>query len=1110
MPRLPAKDRLRGTANAGPPEPAPEAASSPSSKNRTRSGKPTRVALAPGGRSGRARSTRAPPDGPPPPPSKSGTRPRKPRGAACPACGRNFATSGKVREHVAKVAQQCRVRTEDTDAHILTFFAVFPKEARPPIPRAALQVVCELARTPYGRERIAAAKAFVAEHPPRPQTPPESRTPEPEEPQTTPTPTLRGNACPVCGKHLTSRCGVLSHILRAAQKLEAERSEDAVRHAQFVVRWADRLWSRPPKQRSPLRRLLSRRSRELEPLALLEEEFDALWSESSRSETPATPCTQAHPDADEPQRAAAHAQAHPDANERDEAQEAERNIQELNAILESQDPVEFDDLVRLLEETPQFLPTHSTPRPPSPATSPLVAVFTDGSFSDEDGAARGGIGVVFPDGREISARVPGNYHTPLRAEILAACAACLCAPANSRLTIATDCRVLANWWLRDAKGYERPENAIGRGNGELWCLLLRCAAGLDLSVLWVKAHTDGTSAQAVANARADELAKAGLDQPHLTQRFVKWLTALGDRKPAHPTAALNWPRVPDELSIPAAPTASQLPSATCPTCGKVCALKRGLSSHIARSHPRQAIPVSLEPRTRGEVLPAQQPAPHPQNEDTGVAETAPPPAAPSELLTRKPLAWVPSSLKSVCDRVRPDATALAKAVERGADMPNLEGCLGKLSDALYAALCDHQKPRMPRRKPRRNAKTARAPNLPPGPRSRELTKELSRALEQKGREVALEPATAAHLQVPARLQRREAHAQLRRLQRHLARCQRKKSGQKQRRLKTFVRSLYARDRKAAVARICTVGPQKRCEIPHPVLEEHFRRNNSPTECPPAPEWVADLAWRPLSRAASSAIARDFVPSEIEVALKSRAADSAPGPDGLPYLAWSALPEANTLLARLFTRCLRLGQVPAAWKTSLTTLLHKGGDEADVTRWRPIALANTLGKLFALCVEGRLSAAPGAAGALAPMQKGFRPCDGATEHVHTLLSALEDAKASNRRIFGAFVDLKGAFGSVPHTAIAGLCAGGAPAPIPAARPGHRTRPHTRVRASTRTRVVLNRNHTHPAAPMRNRFETKHKLTNRIHMPSTRNAALVKVRECPCSLLHNSATATLAPA
>ena len=71
-----------------------------------------------------------------------------------------------------------------------------------------------------------------------------------------------------------------------------------------------------------------------------------------------------------------------------------------------------------------------------------------------------------------------------------------------------------------------------------------------------------------------------------------------------------------------------------------------------------------------------------------------------------------------------------------------------------------------------------------------------------------------------------------------------------------------------------------------------------------------------------------------------------GPDGIANELLKHLPEeAHQAIHRLFTLMWMTGHTPTSWKEACTILLHKKGSGTDLCNWRPIALANTLYKLW---------------------------------------------------------------------------------------------------------------------------------------------------------------------
>ena len=103
----------------------------------------------------------------------------------------------------------------------------------------------------------------------------------------------------------------------------------------------------------------------------------------------------------------------------------------------------------------------------------------------------------------------------------------------------------------------------------------------------------------------------------------------------------------------------------------------------------------------------------------------------------------------------------------------------------------------------------------------------------------------------------------------------------------------------------------------------------------------------------------------------------------------------------------------ARKTSTTILIHKKGDESLPSNWRPISLQPTIYKVYAAILARRLASWALQNKKISSSQKGFLPFEGCAEHSFLLRSALEDSKRRNKTLRVVWLDLKNAFGSVPH-------------------------------------------------------------------------------------------------
>ena len=231
--------------------------------------------------------------------------------------------------------------------------------------------------------------------------------------------------------------------------------------------------------------------------------------------------------------------------------------------------------------------------------------------------------------------------------------------------------------------------------------------------------------------------------------------------------------------------------------------------------------------------------------------------------------------------------------------------------------------------------------------------------------------------------------------------------------------LYRTNRARAMREVLAEdSPQ--CPLSPQVMREHFApslRADSNVEWDARPPCVGDLE----EARHCDGLTRPFTADEVWQRLRS-ASNTAPGPDGLRYVAWRALDPGALLLTLAYNVCKGHRRVPAEWGQSSTILIHKGGDTSDPSCWRPIALISTIAKVYSGLWADRLSRWAEGEDLLSPGQKGFRHYDGVLEHNFILQSALT---ASRRRagseLHVCFVDLTNAFGSLSHSYLWGVLA-----------------------------------------------------------------------------------------
>jgi hypothetical protein len=122
---------------------------------------------------------------------------------------------------------------------------------------------------------------------------------------------------------------------------------------------------------------------------------------------------------------------------------------------------------------------------------------------------------------------------------------------------------------------------------------------------------------------------------------------------------------------------------------------------------------------------------------------------------------------------------------------------------------------------------------------------------------------------------------------------------------------------------------------------------------------------------------------------------------------------HKLLFIFFKHCYKQKQIPASWKTSLTVLLYKKGNPSQLSNHRPIALANTIYKIYTSTLTSILSAYGEKYQILHDSQEGFRAKRSTSRQIQLLIAALEDARLTNQDIYILYIDFKNAFGSIDH-------------------------------------------------------------------------------------------------
>ncbi|GFU42034.1 retrovirus-related Pol polyprotein from type-2 retrotransposable element R2DM [Nephila pilipes] len=215
---------------------------------------------------------------------------------------------------------------------------------------------------------------------------------------------------------------------------------------------------------------------------------------------------------------------------------------------------------------------------------------------------------------------------------------------------------------------------------------------------------------------------------------------------------------------------------------------------------------------------------------------------------------------------------------------------------------------------------------------------------------------------------------------------------------------YAWNRRKCIRDLVNPNPT-RCTIPASDLFSFYKNIWDTPEDDSCPDFSPPPVLPPIC---------EILEADLVCACLRSAENTAPGPDRIAYKHWREIDPSGKILTLLYNICLSIRKVPPSWKKSDTILIHKKGATDDVSNWRPIALSNTIYKLFSKCLARKLADWCSSNNCLSSSQKGFTPFDGVFEHNFVISQHLEDAHRLKRDSFACWVDISNAFGSLPHS------------------------------------------------------------------------------------------------
>jgi len=174
--------------------------------------------------------------------------------------------------------------------------------------------------------------------------------------------------------------------------------------------------------------------------------------------------------------------------------------------------------------------------------------------------------------------------------------------------------------------------------------------------------------------------------------------------------------------------------------------------------------------------------------------------------------------------------------------------------------------------------------------------------------------------------------------------------------------------------------------------------------------------------ATKEILADNTEEEIRNILKKKR-NTAPGPDGIPYIALQRTPPILfKILTKLFNASLKFGFLPQNWKTAFTIFIPKPNKSRFASaNYRPITLTNTIAKICETIVAKRLNEYLETTNVLTKFQAGFRNKVSTIDQLMRIITDIQIALNKGWKAGAVFMDLTAAFDTVWHEGLISILA-----------------------------------------------------------------------------------------
>ncbi len=170
----------------------------------------------------------------------------------------------------------------------------------------------------------------------------------------------------------------------------------------------------------------------------------------------------------------------------------------------------------------------------------------------------------------------------------------------------------------------------------------------------------------------------------------------------------------------------------------------------------------------------------------------------------------------------------------------------------------------------------------------------------------------------------------------------------------------------------------------------------------------------LERKNLSGMDEEITNEEVKQVVERMKNNKAAGMDEIPYEMYKYGGEsAIGRLTDLFNVVWTNECVPDAWNESRVTLLHKGGHKSkkELRNYRPIALADTSGKIFCAVMNERMQRCIRNERVFGEEQNGFRYDRRAEDNIYVVNELIERMKRDGKKVYLAFLDIEKAYDRV---------------------------------------------------------------------------------------------------